>query len=309
MADSPFALDPEVEALLREVAQDPHSTLLRVERPKAIRGLLEREPVVGVATAGLTLAERHLVQTKRAEVAYSLRVLSANILAADPRTSGTLSLHGVTGVFDQNEHSSGMRATLSSVLIDLERMNPVDARPLKLHRDMETWPSVLRLSAVAQRLDPTDNARIHAANWLSLEGQYRSEIAILSSILHYPTTRHIRSRAQSNIGFALHRIGQQQRSLAFYRGAHRSDPAHFAAAGSRLIVAAQIGSQKDLVDAAARLDEQWTADSLEVQWLRQAQLARRSDPLTHLSHQGRELLARTRDLLGSTSRSLTDVLV
>ncbi|MCA9067038.1 MAG: hypothetical protein KDA96_28440, partial [Planctomycetaceae bacterium] len=65
-------LDPEVEGLLREIAADPGSSLLRVERPKTLRPLLEREHAAGARMAGLTNAERHLLERYRDEVGYAL---------------------------------------------------------------------------------------------------------------------------------------------------------------------------------------------------------------------------------------------
>lgn len=311
MADIPIALDPEVEALLREVAQDPRSTLLRVERPKAIRGLLEREPVIGVATAGLTTAERHLVQTKRADVAYALRVLSTNMLASDPRSSDVLSQQGVQGLFAQPVKSGRFAHELTATIDSLESIDLQSARGLRgsLAGTHPVLPTVLQLSAAAQRLEPTDNSRMHAATWFALEGQFHSEILILRNILTFRAPSWIEARAHTNLGFALHSIGKARASLNSYARGHAVDMQNFAAVGSLFIVAAQQGATLEFMSAAATLEEQWTADSSDVKWLRQSQFMRRSDPLTHLSSEGREMVARTRDRLGPTSRSLVDVLI
>src|SRR6187402_2355764 len=173
MSALPFTLDPEVEHILQEVARDPRSSLLRVERPKIMRGLFEREPSVGVATAGLTSAERHLVQTRRAETAYALRVMCLHAIITDPRSKNLISRQAAAGEKELGRLLSNFRRAWAASETDHLRDLGADAdvgRKAVAGR-LDAIPDVLRLTAVAQRLEPTNFERVYAANWLQLGSQ------------------------------------------------------------------------------------------------------------------------------------------
>lgn len=90
-SDSPirgavFTLDPRTEELLREVAADPSSCLLRVPR-REVEEALTRTDYRGLSsTVGLSLAERELLRTARAELAYWLNVVCFRRLTEDEET-------------------------------------------------------------------------------------------------------------------------------------------------------------------------------------------------------------------------------
>jgi len=69
MSDSSYLLDPEVEAILQEVAKDPDSVLLRVDRPKELRVLLAGGDTVVRSKTGLSSAEKQLLEVHRDEAA------------------------------------------------------------------------------------------------------------------------------------------------------------------------------------------------------------------------------------------------
>ena len=80
--DSPI-FSPEIEELLREVAAEPDSMLLRMPREKVRGTLLENRSPLGPMTAGLSSAERELVRVHRDEFAYQLRRAAWIKLAGD----------------------------------------------------------------------------------------------------------------------------------------------------------------------------------------------------------------------------------
>src|SRR5262245_29595941 len=79
-------LDPAIEELLRDIAQDPDACLLRVPRPKALSALARGESIEVSGMTGLTHAERELVRVHRDEIAYLLRTLCARLLIERPKT-------------------------------------------------------------------------------------------------------------------------------------------------------------------------------------------------------------------------------
>lgn len=68
----PPLLDPEVEALLAEIARDPRSSLLRAPRARNLPELFRPPDLVRPSATFLTRAERHLLAVHREEVAFLL---------------------------------------------------------------------------------------------------------------------------------------------------------------------------------------------------------------------------------------------
>ncbi len=65
MADASHLLDPEVEAILQEVAKDPRSILLRVERPELLaQEVASGREIVVRGLTGLTAAEKELLTVR-----------------------------------------------------------------------------------------------------------------------------------------------------------------------------------------------------------------------------------------------------
>jgi tetratricopeptide (TPR) repeat protein len=310
MSALPFTLDPEVEHILQEVARDPRSSLLRVERPKVIRGLLEREPTVGVATAGLTSAERHLVQTRRSETAYALRVLCLHAILADPRSKNLISRQAAAGEKELAALLSNFRRAWAANEQDHLQDLGDDAHAARkaVAGTFDAIPDVLQLTTLAQRLEPTDFGRVYAANWFQLESQHRSAVGLLLNVMSFPESRVMSAVVGTNLGLAYHRLGDYERSLAWYRKASEFLANHVPGVVGRLLVSIQLGSSEEAVASARLLDDLNSSDSPEIVWQCKSEGSRRAEFQSRLSDRGRELLPLLRDTSGPASRSLLHAL-
>ncbi|MBL8858313.1 MAG: tetratricopeptide repeat protein [Planctomycetes bacterium] len=311
MTPHPYDIDPEVEAILQEVARDPQSSLLRIERPRVIRGLLEREPTVGVATAGLTLAERHLVQTRRAETAFALRVMCINALEVDPRNNQILT-----------NSSAGERAKWPSQLENFKRSWSADQESVR-EALADEFPAVresfavrhprglpiLDLLSVSQRLEPTDGARINGAVWMLLGRQTLTSLHVIHGVLAYPTPAYTRATALVNLGLTYHMLGDLSASLASYTSAAEVSPGYISAVASRFAVAAQLGRKAQFMHAAAQLEDCATLAAPDFVSHCALQMRVRPDFAKSLCSEGARLLSQSRDQLGPVARALADVLV
>jgi hypothetical protein len=67
----PILLDPRAEEILRDIAADPNSCLLRLQPDDLARSLRRGELPDRAGTTGLPRAERELLRAHRAEVALS----------------------------------------------------------------------------------------------------------------------------------------------------------------------------------------------------------------------------------------------
>lgn len=309
MSGQPFQLDPEVEHVLQEVARDPNSALLRVERPTVLRGLLETEPRVGVATAGLTTAERHLVQTRRAETALALRFLLLHALHKDPRGTNLLSRQGVIDTTFISRQLSVFESLWKHDSSTAEAAD-VDAPLVERYvRHDRTQPiPFLQVCAASLRLEPSDSARSYAAQWLLLEHQERSALNIMMRVFENTVTTFRTAVIGSNMGLGHHRIGCLEDSLRWYARASDCMPTHVASVVGRLVVAAQLGHRAEFLRASRILEESHTPNSPDIDWERQAEGARKVDFQRGLRPQGRDMLRDLSEKIGPTTRSFVDVL-
>ena len=222
----PILFDARIEELLREIAADPESSLLRVPRPARIGVVLERAPLVGIATAGLTLAEQELVRVHRGEVAYLLRKLAVVRLFESPKAAVSRTR---TNFASQPALEVGRGKWLESAeAFAAERLgepaelsSPEDLL-LKCLRtpDAIDGVPVTAIAAAANELEPTDQARIYAAQWLSsdeieMDGARRILLAVLDAGAS-PTNAAI---AESNLGWIDSSVGDARAARDWY---HRS---------------------------------------------------------------------------------------
>jgi tetratricopeptide (TPR) repeat protein len=186
----------------------------------------------------------------------------------------------------------------------------IDAGPAHeaLARGRSAAPNVLQLTAIAQRLEPTDFGRLYAANWLQLGAQHRSAIALLLNVVSLPSTPLMSAIVGTNLGLAYHHLGHYSESLAWYRRASEQLPSYSPGVVSRLVVAIELGVLEEALSASRLLDEFEQPDSPEMLWECQAASIRRPDFLAQLSPQGRQVLTQIRGTLGPTSRSMVNAL-
>jgi hypothetical protein len=277
-----------------------------VERPKVIRGLLEREPRVGVATAGLTTAERHLVQTRRAETAFALRVLCLQALLTHPQGTTLFSRQGTLTDDQLDARIRVLRLQLSSMAsshaTDFDDAALV-ARAAFQARSAES-PAFLRLCALAHDLEPNDVTRIHAAQWMILNSEVRSSLVLLKGVISFTNGPFMDAAAAASMALAHHSLGDLVHSLEMYAVSSNRMNSYVPAAVGRLLVAVQLANTAQALIAARLLDEYNAPSSLEIQWQCAAEGSRRLFFQRRLTSGSRDLLERLADSTGPTSRTL-----
>ncbi len=259
MAD-PILFDERIEELLREVAADPKSCLLRVPRPAQVGVVLGRRPGVGVATAGLSSAERELVALHRGELAYLLRKLAVVRLFESPKAATSRVRTCYSGAArlatDRHEWVDAVRSKLEG----LEAERPADPGRELLERcvydpDSIGYLDVTDVAAAANLLDPTDQARIYAANWRGNELQRKEEaIEILTSVMEGPGSPANTSMAAANLGRVESSFGDARSACCWYRRSTESPFSTTTAALSWLTTALDSGDAAEAMAASARVD-------------------------------------------------------
>lgn len=175
--------DPEIEALLREIAADPRSNLLRVPRQKAARALVEDVPIVGVATAGLTKAERQLAIVHRHELSYLLRCAAWKRLTEGEDTWFVVSRSLPDGtevpVPTLDSVRSEARTLIDAPPPDVSHLGALELLDRCVSSPFEEWPTVQQFAGASLRIAPSGMARVNAAAAILELGQPRSALLCL----------------------------------------------------------------------------------------------------------------------------------
>jgi hypothetical protein len=311
MTSEPMLLDPEVEELLRDVAADPDSALLRVRRGSAVRTLFEELQVAGPATAGLSLAERELVRIHRLELAWLFRQLCfvkllngarsrafvsryitpdrAGVLL-DPASLGS-SIEGISNALDPNEHgySTLMLAACSA------------------QRSADGPPTILELGAAAHRLHPTAESRILASQHLVLGESPLGALSLLRVVLQMHPIGTARTSAWHTIGLAYSRMGRLDRSHGAYVTASSGDQERPGPWLDRVALAFQLGAASDVLEAASHLEELIPSDHEEVDWYVTSRTERRRAGDWHPTPAALALARELQDQLGAVGRRISHV--
>lgn len=267
----PILFDARIEELLREVAADPKSCLLRVPRPARLGVVLGRRPAVGVATAGLSAAERELVAVHRGELSYLLRKLAVVRLLESPTAATNLVRVSIAGQAplsaDRGEWVMSTRERLEALGAD----EPHDPGRELLERCVRTpdeigSAAVIDIAAAANALEPTDQGRIYTALSLGHDlAQVDEAQAVLLDVLAGQASPTNASLAAADIG-RLQSIGGDTRAACqWYRRAVDLLPDNTLAACSWLLSAVHGCEVSEVEFAMSFVDTRLRIEGMDVQ--------------------------------------------
>ena len=236
------ALHPEIEGLLRDVAADPESNLLRLPRSGLRRSVERAELPDRAPTTGLRPAERELLRTCRHEVAYLL------LLAC----------------YRQQITAPENRYLVYSVRSNADIANDIDLKWMRIAReklgivsdekltrslsllarctsgDGRSWPTVFELAAASARLVPSTMARNYAALDLILRDKASTGVRMLRD-LHFDAPA-FQVMAACNRVFGLEKSGQLGLAYEALVASEWSDIGRLPQAFFGASLAAQLGS-------------------------------------------------------------------
>jgi hypothetical protein len=298
MSADPLILDPEFEALLREVAADPNSTLLRIARPKVVRGFFEREEAASASDTGLSAAERHLVQVHRNELAWLLHRAAFTKLLDGQGTTHFVSRHGPTG----EDHSQLEAAELQTRVhqqdinseLDERRVTALELLRRCVRQPSSDLPTAVELAAASHRLQPSNQARLVFVVDLGCRGLSQSALQATHFILASRPTREHATRAWECAGLAYAKQLRFQAAHDAYRKGCLTDDQHTYM--NRLEFALQVGDRGDTLESARRVNELAPRNAPCVEWFIDGRRRRRLAGEWSPTREGRALAA---DLIDS----------
>jgi len=220
MSDSSYLLDPEVEAILQEVAKDPDSVLLRVDRPKELRVLLAGGDTVVRSKTGLSSAEKQLLEVHRDEAAYLLRLAYYEL-------AGKLVKDRERGLFFYPRHYHAEHVSDAEVINRLSRESSspcVDNEAqevIRLGLDVlsESSPHMMSLAALSLRLAPSPAAHSYVAREFILSGHWYSAESVCRRLVCQPMPDDHKASCLASLGTVLAQTRRMEESRETFRRA------------------------------------------------------------------------------------------
>ncbi|MBL8804476.1 MAG: hypothetical protein JNN27_20940 [Planctomycetes bacterium] len=223
-----FTLDPRTEELLREVAANPSSCLLRVPR-REVEEALTRTDYRGLSsTVGLSAAERELLRTARAEVAYWLNVVCFRRLTEDEETRTFTS-----GVADGDRLFAARSFAEQQLELDWFKASQGASEPeftttlddaLQLLSDRKQTAPIEALASLSVRLAPSFSARLYAVqSCLSGDG-VGFAMRLAEGLASSGGSRTDRAYALGALGTARYQRNELHHALDAYAAAARLLP-------------------------------------------------------------------------------------
>jgi hypothetical protein len=257
-------LDPEVEAILQEVAKDPDSILLRVDRPKELKAITRGADTLVTGKVGFSAAEKQLLEVHREEAAYLLRLAYYELAeeVAEERERGlfvppqgkAVETLGDTVIRER------LRRQRESLSTDSEIRDGIDAGLLLL---ADPDARLVDLAIASLRLAPSFSARSYVGSehmivehWCSAEVVYRRLVA-------EATCANLRADCLEGLSTVLSQTGRPGESREEFRRASELAPGHPSVL-SWLMVSIQTEHDEQAREALRLVDYYWPTPDREV---------------------------------------------
>ncbi len=303
----------EVEGLLREVAADPRSSLLRVQRPRFVRGFLERQVPVPASATGFSALERELIRVHRQEVADAFLRACLARLFSEPRLAPFLNRSRTLEQDIQFDSLEEWR-TRAAKAIELSRKAPGDLPGIELleacvgGREHLRQVSITQFARAAQRLCPSDAAEIYVAIDLVHSGQPGASRRLLQQVVARRPARFVFSAALENLGMAEARLGDYAAASKSYRQAFAAMEGRPSTLVGWLFMSLQAGLEDQSLLAGRLLDDMVSGDVPSIDALIENYRTQKQLGLLEPTREGRRFAGRLQDRFGPKGGRIADVL-
>ena len=305
-ADRPI-YEPEVEELLRELAADPTSTLLRVPRRGIVPTLFDKHTLVSPRAAGLSSAERHLLQVYREEVELLLRQAYLLYCRLDEPFGPAYCWHVTVGQRQElpamDEWTLQAERALGHPLKGDGAPEARELLSLCVRESPTRIPSPIQLAAAALRLVPSNQARIYVATDLVLSGRTRTGMRGLRDVLACCSSSH-ESYCLQNMTRAYEDLGDIESAAQSASDASRADESRPDPLLNWFVLSARMTDLRSTLEAAKRIDDLLVHDHIALVEYLEGLSQRRAQGWWKPSRDARAFLSGIQDQLGPASRSI-----
>jgi hypothetical protein len=255
----PLTFDPQLEGLLQEIAADPDSRLLRLPRATRLPDLLAIPDPVTPARAGLSTAERHLIEVHRDELADVLRRACLIRFYCDD-SDRALYVHRIKSANEmiqvesaQHWRSSGQRV-LQDAAESTELLTGLDLIQACI-AGTDSTVSITQLAQASQALQFTDVADDYIGFDQVLGGDPLIGEGVLWRLVARRPTPYLLSCAYEVLALSAGIHVQDRVAMERYRLAVEAWPERINSLMSWLYFAVRIQDRKEALTASKRLDD------------------------------------------------------
>lgn len=258
MSPSQLIFSEELEGILRDVAKDPESILLRAPRKKSTAKLFSALGPPGPMAGGLSAAERELMRSHRDELAALLRDACwaaaqevGRKLACLDRRDGLGHVQKPHSIAQLRSRARGALSTSGESTISvLERLVSTDAA---------RRPTVAELAAVSHKIQPSDHSRTCAALDLIWRDLPNESLGFSLEVAHHGTLLANRIAGWRNAGVAWEMIGQFNQALTAVRAAIDLEAGYTYSALQEYFLLLQSGNRLESIRTARVVSESMEA--------------------------------------------------
>jgi tetratricopeptide (TPR) repeat protein len=263
MAERDPLVDPEAEAILLEVARDPRSVLLKVERPRKLSSLVARGSDIMVThKAGLTSAEKELLTTYREEAAYLLRLAYFEL-------TEVAGLAFSRGLFITNQETPPEPLGSDRLASLIRALRP----ELRKDSRASSWidralPAMAKggtlLSEVAHcslQLAPSTAGKSYIGEALVLEGRLEEAKHTIESLLQFPASSACKASLHTSLASIQVQLEEDDAGLRSFRTAAQIYPQSAVATYNWFWCALHLGKTDEAKRAARQVDHFWLPSS------------------------------------------------
>jgi hypothetical protein len=312
MESDTLLFDPEFEAILRDVAADPRSSLLRVKRPHKLGELFDAYSPISAHATGLTSAERHLVQVHRNEVAWLLRQACLIKLIEGPTSRQFVSRYTAPGkevrLLASAEMEQRVREQREQAEGPDECADGLELVSRCVAHQFGEMPSIAELATAAFRFESTGQVRLIVGLDLALRSEPRGSLSLMRHLLMHEPTGRDAVRAWEYVALSLAELGDLV-------GAHDSlkQAAGLGVSGAlnclpRFVLELQMGMKNEVLESSREMDGLLSANEPVVDWFVQALADRRQRREWIPTSDGARLALTLCDRLGQVGRRVANVL-
>ncbi len=305
-----LAFDPELEGLLREIAADPGSRLLRMPRSTRPRDLLAIPEPVTRARAGLSVAERHLIEVHRDELAHLLRRACLIRFFSDPRRNMYLNRCKTaheTAHLESPEHLQALaRSAIDGARAYFPELSGLDLIEACLGPELGAGHTITELARASQTLQPTDIAEDYVGLDQVLSGHRRIGERILWRLTTATPQQYIRSCAFETLGLSAGLDINEVVALEHYRKAAVLCPERTNPIMSWLYFATRLEYKAEAMRASAYIEAVGPISSEVVTSFVSAHREQDRAGAAKSTSGARNLAEELRSIVGDTSRRVLD---
>ncbi|MAE29664.1 MAG: hypothetical protein CMJ87_11905 [Planctomycetes bacterium] len=295
--------DPDLAEVLMDVVADQSSTLFRVPLSTVVDGMAGATISVSARAAGLTSAERHLLDVHRASLAEHLRLAAWMVFERRPETRDRLMLDWELP--DAQTWTSAARAELNTEGVSCNG-SEVDLLRQCVEHGLDSYTSALPLALAAQRLVDTCSTREVLALDTLFNGHHASAERMLRDILKIPRTDRQVYYALLNLGGVAASEDRYRTAATHYLEASIVKPGSGEAPAAAFINAVYAGCEELALVASAQMGGNEIGPTLST--LKRQLAGNRDDQAGSLVSEAQRVLKEIRPRVNNPVKELIDAL-